>query len=196
HIGSAGWTLRRRHRPPLGGLERRSWRGAIGGHPASGSERARQLYVVLPEPNPTIRRQGPAHGGDPGAVRIRRRLRRVLGPGPDRRKRQAAGRSVGGALHRAYQRELGVTEATARPVHAGEARVTASSCVKLGYSSWRLRAVRLSWILWPSGVIALQTRFAKAYAWTGKEKQRDELRFGIAKRWPVTRFRASLTDFR
>jgi hypothetical protein len=68
-------------------------------------ERARQLYVVLPEPDPALRCQGSAHGRDPGAIRIRRSLRRVFWPGADRRKRQASGRGVGRALHRADQRD-------------------------------------------------------------------------------------------
>ena len=100
HAGSAGRTLRRRHRPALGGLERRSQRAALGRHPPGGSKRARQLYVVLPKPNPTRCRQGSAYRGNPGAIRIRCCLRRVFGPGADRHKRQADGRSIGRALHR------------------------------------------------------------------------------------------------
>src|SRR5882724_6655507 len=106
HAGSAGRTLRRRHRPALGGLERRPRRTTLGRHLAGGPERARQLYVVVPEPDPALRRQGSAHGGGPGAIRIRRDLRRIFGPGADRRKRQAGGRSVDRALHRANQRDI------------------------------------------------------------------------------------------
>ena len=69
-----------------------------------GAERARQLHVVLPESDPALRCQGSAHGGDPGAIRIRRGLRLVFGPVADRRKRKADGRSVSRALHGADQR--------------------------------------------------------------------------------------------
>ena len=54
HAGSAGRTLRRRHRPALGRLERRSRRAALGRHPPGGPERARQLHVVLSEPHPAL----------------------------------------------------------------------------------------------------------------------------------------------
>src|SRR3712207_8134433 len=55
-------------------------------------------HVVLSEPDPALRRQGSEHGGDLGAIRIRRGVRRVFGPGSDRRKRQAGGRGVGRPL--------------------------------------------------------------------------------------------------
>jgi len=86
--------------------ERRSRRTAFGRHPPGGPEWPRQLYVVLPEPDPALRRQGSAHGGNSGShSRIRRGLRRVFRPRADRRKRQASGRGVGRALHRADQRD-------------------------------------------------------------------------------------------
>ena len=50
--------------------------------------------------------------GDPGAVRVRRGLRRVLGAGADRRKRQAGGSGVGHALHCAHQRDIGPLRAS------------------------------------------------------------------------------------
>ncbi len=77
-IGS-GLTLVR-----LGGHSRRT---AFGRHPPGGPEWARQLYVVLPEPDPALCRQGSAHSRDLGAVRIRRGLWRVFRPGADRLKR-------------------------------------------------------------------------------------------------------------
>jgi hypothetical protein len=105
HAGSAGKTLRWRHRPALGGLERGSRRTALWRHPPGGPERARQLHVVLPEPDPALRRQGSAQGGDPGAIRIRRGLRRVFGPGAeDSNGKQVVAASVARYIARISER--------------------------------------------------------------------------------------------